>query len=129
MRRIPPLPDDKGARGSARVPWTPLPVIYAARTSEVGNNYGATKMQVKAYIVREARDTRTRTVMPTAKQLLRFLRKQGYVQERQAGSHLILEHPSRRMLVVPVHKGDLPRGLFLRILKDAGFSEKDFLNE
>jgi len=32
------------------------------------------------------------------------------------------------MLIVPVHKGDLPRGLFLRILKDAGFSEEDFLN-
>jgi predicted RNA binding protein YcfA (HicA-like mRNA interferase family) len=31
------------------------------------------------------------------------------------------------MLVVPVHKGDLPRGLFLQILKDAGFTEKDFL--
>jgi predicted RNA binding protein YcfA (HicA-like mRNA interferase family) len=67
--------------------------------------------------------------MPTAKQLLRFLRKQGYVEERQTGSHLILEHPSRRMLVIPVHKGDLPRGLFLRILKDAGFSEKDFFKE
>ena len=66
--------------------------------------------------------------MPTAKQLLRFLRKQGYVQERQKGSHLVLENPSRRMLVIPVHKGDLPRGLFLRILKDAGFSEEDFLN-
>jgi len=67
--------------------------------------------------------------MPTAKQLLRFLRKQGYVQERQKGSHLILEHPTRSMLVVPVHKGDLPRGLFLKILKDAGFTEEDFLNE
>ena len=31
------------------------------------------------------------------------------------------------MLVVPVHKGDIPRGLFLRILKDAGFSEDEFL--
>jgi predicted RNA binding protein YcfA (HicA-like mRNA interferase family) len=31
------------------------------------------------------------------------------------------------MLVVPVHKGDVPRGLFLQILKDAGFTEKDFL--
>ncbi len=66
--------------------------------------------------------------MPTAKQLLRFLRKQGYVEERQKGSHLILEHSSRPMLVVPVHKGDLPRGLFLRILKDAGFSEDEFLS-
>jgi hypothetical protein len=31
------------------------------------------------------------------------------------------------MLSVPIHSGDVPRGLFLRILKDAGFSEKDFL--
>ena len=65
--------------------------------------------------------------MPTAKQLLRFLRKQGYTEQRQTGSHLILKHSSRPMLVVPEHKGDLPRGLFLRILKDAGFSEREFL--
>ena len=65
--------------------------------------------------------------MPTAKQLLRFLRKQGYTERRQTGSHLILKHHTRPMLVVPVHKGDLPRGLFLRVLKDAGFSEEDFL--
>jgi hypothetical protein len=31
------------------------------------------------------------------------------------------------MLSVPVHPGDVPRGLLLRILKDAGFSEEDFL--
>jgi len=30
------------------------------------------------------------------------------------------------MLVIPVHKGDIPRGLFLKILKDAGFTEDDF---
>jgi predicted RNA binding protein YcfA (HicA-like mRNA interferase family) len=65
--------------------------------------------------------------MPTSKQLLRFLRKQGYAEKRQVGSHLILAHPTRRMLVVPVHRGDLPRGLFLRVLKDAGFSEEDSL--
>lgn len=65
--------------------------------------------------------------MPTARQLLQFLRKQGYVQKRPKGSHLILEHPSRRMLVIPVHKGDLPRGLFLKVLKDAGFTAGEFL--
>jgi hypothetical protein len=32
------------------------------------------------------------------------------------------------MLVVPFHRGDLPRGLFLRILKDGGFSERDFID-
>lgn len=31
------------------------------------------------------------------------------------------------MLSVPIHSGDVPHGLFLRILKDAGFSEQDFL--
>lgn len=65
--------------------------------------------------------------MPTAQELLRFLRKQGYREKRQSGSHLILVHPNHRMLVIPIHRGDLPRGLFLRILKDAGFSEREFL--
>jgi predicted RNA binding protein YcfA (HicA-like mRNA interferase family) len=65
--------------------------------------------------------------MAKAKELLRFLRKHGYEEARQKGSHRLLKHPDRRMLIVPFHSGDLPRGLFLRILKDAGFSEEDFL--
>lgn len=64
--------------------------------------------------------------MPKAKELLRFLYKHGYEEIRQKGSHRILTHADRPMLIVPVHSGDLPRGLFLRILKDAGFSEEDF---
>jgi len=62
----------------------------------------------------------------TVKELLRFLLKLGYEETRQKGSHRILTHPVRPMLVVPIHSGDLPRGLFLRILKDAGFSEEEF---
>jgi predicted RNA binding protein YcfA (HicA-like mRNA interferase family) len=65
--------------------------------------------------------------MPNARDLLRFLRAHGYREVRQSGSHLILEHPEKSLLVVPVHKGkDLPTGLFRRILKDAGFSIEDF---
>jgi len=41
-----------------------------------------------------------------------FSVSQDYAEQRQTGSHLILKHISRRMLVVPEHKGDLPRGLF-----------------
>jgi predicted RNA binding protein YcfA (HicA-like mRNA interferase family) len=67
--------------------------------------------------------------MPTAKELLRFLTSQGYRRVRQTGSHLILSHPDRALLVVPMHVRDLPKGLFLKILKDAGFSRKDFYNE
>jgi predicted RNA binding protein YcfA (HicA-like mRNA interferase family) len=65
--------------------------------------------------------------MPKGKELLRFLRKHGYEEIRQKGSHRILSHPVRSMLSVPIHSGDVPRGLFLRLLKDAGFSENDFL--
>jgi predicted RNA binding protein YcfA (HicA-like mRNA interferase family) len=64
--------------------------------------------------------------MPKVKELLRFLHTHGYVEKRQKGSHRILTHAVRPMLSVPIHSGDLPRGLFLRILKDAGFSEEDF---
>lgn len=64
--------------------------------------------------------------MSTSRELLRFLNRRGYREKRQTGSHLILEHETRRMLVIPIHHGDIPRGLFLRILRDAGFTEKDF---
>jgi len=42
--------------------------------------------------------------MPKAAELLRFLQQQGYRKVRQTGSHLILEHPERPMLVVPIHR-------------------------
>jgi predicted RNA binding protein YcfA (HicA-like mRNA interferase family) len=64
--------------------------------------------------------------MPTAKELLRFLTSQGYRRVRQTGSHLILSHPDRALLVIPTHVRDLPKGLFLKILKDAGFTRDDF---
>jgi len=65
--------------------------------------------------------------MPTARELLRFLRQNGYKDVRQTGSHLILEHAERSILVIPIHRGkDIPKGLFLRILKDAGFTLEQF---
>ncbi len=64
--------------------------------------------------------------MVSSRELIRFLLRQGYFRARQTGSHLILEHPSRKTLVIPVHAGDLPKGLFPKILKDAGFTLEDF---
>jgi predicted RNA binding protein YcfA (HicA-like mRNA interferase family) len=66
--------------------------------------------------------------MPTSKELLRFLTRQGYRRVRQTGSHLILSHSERALLVLPMHARDLPTGLFLKILRDAGFSREDFYN-
>jgi predicted RNA binding protein YcfA (HicA-like mRNA interferase family) len=65
----------------------------------------------------------------TARELVRFLKSQGFVQDRQSGSHLTLWHPERNVSVtVPVHTGcDIGRGLAVRILKDAGFSVEQYL--
>ena len=64
--------------------------------------------------------------MRSSRDLVRFLLRQGYRKIRQTGSHLVLEHSQRPTVVIPVHRGDLPKGLFLRILKDAGFTLEDF---
>jgi predicted RNA binding protein YcfA (HicA-like mRNA interferase family) len=66
----------------------------------------------------------------TARELVAFLKKRGFVKDRQTGSHLTLWHDDRRMSVtVPVHTGcGLGRGLAVRILKDAGFSIEEFMN-
>jgi predicted RNA binding protein YcfA (HicA-like mRNA interferase family) len=66
----------------------------------------------------------------TARELLKFLKAQGFVEDRQKGSHLTLWHAGRNVSVtVPVHTGcPIGRGLAVRILKDAGFSVEDFLH-
>jgi predicted RNA binding protein YcfA (HicA-like mRNA interferase family) len=65
-----------------------------------------------------------------AAELLKFLKSNGFMPLRQAGSHLTLYHQGGDVAVtVPIHKGhDLGRGLTLRILKDAGFTADDFLD-
>jgi predicted RNA binding protein YcfA (HicA-like mRNA interferase family) len=68
--------------------------------------------------------------MPTAKDVVSFLKGKGFIEKRQRGSHLILQNPQTGYKTsVPIHPGDLPKGLFLKILKDAGFSLKDYLGE
>jgi predicted RNA binding protein YcfA (HicA-like mRNA interferase family) len=70
----------------------------------------------------------TRMPQVTAKEIVSFLKKQGFAEIRQSGSHLTMFHEERRVAVtVPIHTGcDLGRGLATRILKDAGFSAEDF---
>ncbi|MBI2467326.1 MAG: type II toxin-antitoxin system HicA family toxin [Candidatus Rokubacteria bacterium] len=65
----------------------------------------------------------------TARELVRFLKSQGFVEDRQSGSHLTLWHPERKVgVTIPVHTGtDIGRGLAIRILKDAGFSVDEYL--
>ncbi len=65
----------------------------------------------------------------TARELVRFLKAQGFREDRQSGSHLTLWHDGKNVAVtIPVHTGcDIGRGLAIRILKDAGFTVEDYL--
>jgi len=65
----------------------------------------------------------------SARELVRFLKSQGFIEDRQSGSHLTLWHEARKVAVtVPMHPGAaIGRGLAVRILKDAGFSVPAYL--
>jgi predicted RNA binding protein YcfA (HicA-like mRNA interferase family) len=65
----------------------------------------------------------------TARELVRFLKAQGFVEDRQAGSHLTLWLAERNLSVtIPIHTAsNIGRGLATRILKDAGFTVDDCL--
>jgi len=57
----------------------------------------------------------------TVRQLLKILRQDGWIKKEQKGSHLQLEHPTKKgKVTVPVHGGDIPKGTLHAILKQAG---------
>lgn len=46
----------------------------------------------------------------SGKKLVRALERLGFVQMRQSGSHVVLEHADGRVATIPVHgKKDLPK--------------------
>ena len=59
-----------------------------------------------------------------SKQLLRALKRSGFVIDRQEGSHISLIHPNHPELTVtvPYHNRDLKKGTLHRILDQAGLS-------
>ena len=65
----------------------------------------------------------------TARELVRFLKSRGFVEDRQSGSHLTLVRLTDNTVVtIPMHTScDVGRGLAVRVLKDAGFSVEDYL--
>jgi len=65
----------------------------------------------------------------TAKTLIRALEKLGFVLRRQTGSHAILRHPkTKRIVSIPMHAGDIKRGLLFGILAQTGITKEEFLS-
>jgi predicted RNA binding protein YcfA (HicA-like mRNA interferase family) len=56
-----------------------------------------------------------------ARELIRRLELAGWIEVRQKGSHRHFKHAEHAFIVtVPIHKGDLGKGLARAILKQAG---------
>ena len=62
------------------------------------------------------------------KKLIRALKKIGFEEARQTGSHLILSNQkSKKIISVPVHNKDIKKGLLAGIIKQAGLTTEEFL--
>ena len=57
----------------------------------------------------------------TPKEMVRFLKRNGFVELRQKGSHLMMiNYETGNQTPVPMHSKDLPKGTERGILKQAG---------
>ena len=63
----------------------------------------------------------------SARKLIKTLKKEGFVEVRQKGSHLRLAHNDGRKTTIPVHSGEkIGIGLLAKILKDTNFNVDKF---
>ena len=70
-----------------------------------------------------------RTKLPSVpwREVVKALKKVGYLPTDQSGSHILLRHPEGRRLTVPRHD-PVGRGLLMEIIAEAGLTKEEFLN-
>lgn len=62
------------------------------------------------------------------KVLVRLLKRKGFYEHRQKGSHLIMLHVTlNRQAVIPMHNTTLPKGTLASILREAGLHFTDLI--
>jgi predicted RNA binding protein YcfA (HicA-like mRNA interferase family) len=59
----------------------------------------------------------------TPREVVSKLKRAGFEEVRQTGSHFFLRHPDGRLTFVAVHRGDIPLGTLRKILKQANLTE------
>ena len=65
----------------------------------------------------------------TAKKVIDILEKSGFYLIRTSGSHFVYRNSiSKKRVIVPYHKGDIPKGTLMSILSQAGIS-RDKIND
>lgn len=61
------------------------------------------------------------------KEVIRKLKKLGFVEDRQSGSHKIFYHSKTKdRAVVPYHLKELPKGTLSAIIREARILKEDF---
>ena len=61
-----------------------------------------------------------------SKNIINILERDGFVLDRTKGSHYIYYHPeSKKRVIIPFHKKDLPKGTLMEIIKQAGLKKED----
>jgi len=63
------------------------------------------------------------------KKIIKILKEKGFILDRIKGNHHIYYHPeTRRRVVVPMHKKELPKGTLMEILKQAWNIKRRFID-
>jgi len=63
----------------------------------------------------------------TPREVIKILEKDGFMLDHSTGSHRVYYNPeSKRRVVVPFHRKDLPKGTLLTILKHSGVSRDEW---
>jgi predicted RNA binding protein YcfA (HicA-like mRNA interferase family) len=62
----------------------------------------------------------------TPREVIAKLKRAGFEEVRQTGSHLFLRHSDGRLTFVAMHRGDIPLGTMRKILKQANLTEEQF---
>jgi len=62
----------------------------------------------------------------TSVEMCKLLERNGFLLDRQRGSHRFYRHVDGRTTVVPMHAKDLDRGLIRKILRDIDMSINEY---
>jgi predicted RNA binding protein YcfA (HicA-like mRNA interferase family) len=63
----------------------------------------------------------------TPEKVIRILERKGFILDRVKGSHHIYYNPvTKKRVIVPLHKRELPKGTLLEILRQADISRDEF---
>jgi len=68
--------------------------------------------------------------LPTLKpkQVLKKLKKLGFIKDHTSGSHIIMYHPvNKKRAVIPYHLKDIPKGTLASLLREADISRDEFI--